>query len=82
MVTTEYNDDLTVKRIVDAKNQVYKFSYNALGWPTARFDLADTTKADSTWYDAAGRQPDRLTGLCGDRRRQQDRGVQGLDSDV
>jgi RHS repeat-associated protein len=55
VVTTEYNTDLTVKRIVDAKNQVYKFSYNALGWPVARFDLADTTKADSTWYDAAGR---------------------------
>ena len=55
LVTTEYNTDLTVKRIVDAKDQVYKFSYNALGWPVARFDLADTTIADSTWYDAAGR---------------------------
>jgi RHS repeat-associated protein len=51
---TKYNADLTVQRIIDAKGQVYKFSYNALGWPTARFDLADTTRADSMWYDAAG----------------------------
>ena len=46
---TRYNPDLTVQRIIDARNQVYKFSYNALGWPTAKFDLADTTKADSMW---------------------------------
>ena len=51
---TRYNPDLSVQRITDAKGQVYKFSYNAVGWPTARFDLADTTKADSMWYDAAG----------------------------
>jgi RHS repeat-associated protein len=51
---TRYNPDLSVQRIIDAKGQVYKFSYNAVGWPTARFDLADTTKADSVWYDAAG----------------------------
>ena len=45
----------TLNRIIDPKGQVYRFDYNALGWTTTRRDLADTTKADTLKYDAAGR---------------------------
>lgn len=45
---------LDVVRITDAKGQVYKFAYNSLGLLSARHDLADTTKADSLWYDEEG----------------------------
>lgn len=52
---TQYNPDLTAKRIVDPKGQVYRFAYNSLGWMTSRYDLADTLSADQYAYDAAGR---------------------------
>ena len=44
----------TLDRFVDAKGQVYKFAYNALGLITRRHDLADTLKADSLFYDEVG----------------------------
>lgn len=53
--STVYNPDLSVARIIDRKGQVYKFGYNAAGALAATFGLADTTKADSVWYDRAGR---------------------------
>ena len=45
----------TLNRVVDAKGQVYRFDYNALGWGTVNHDLADTTKADTVKYDVGGR---------------------------
>jgi len=45
----------TLSRILDAKGQIYRFDYNALGWTTIRHDLADTTKADTLRYDVGGR---------------------------
>jgi len=44
-----------LSRVVDAKGQVYRFDYNALGWTTVNHDLADTTKADTLRYDIGGR---------------------------
>ena len=44
-----------LSRITDAKGQVYKFGLNPLGMLVAQHDLADTTKADTTKYDIAGR---------------------------
>jgi RHS repeat-associated protein len=46
---------MTLNRLTDPKGRVYKFAYNALGWLVAQHDLADTTKADTLKYDAAGR---------------------------
>ena len=43
-----------VQRIVDPKNQTYKWSFDALGRLVAQFSLADSTKADSTFYDLTG----------------------------
>lgn len=54
-VAYEYDPaTLDLVRVVDAKGQVYKYAYNALGMLTVRRDVADTTKADSLWYDEGG----------------------------
>jgi RHS repeat-associated protein len=50
-----YNADLTIKRILDPKGQVYRYAYNALGAMTDQFDLADTLLASRMAYDSAGR---------------------------
>ena len=53
--TTQYvYGPMSLSRIVDAKGQIYRFDYNALGWTTIQHDLADTTKGDTLKYDAAG----------------------------
>lgn len=53
--TTQYSyDSVGLRRVTDAKGQVYKFDPNAWGVVVARHDLGDTTKVDSLKYDAAG----------------------------
>lgn len=47
---------LTLDSLTDAKGQTYKFGRNAVAWLVAQRDLADPSKADSAFYDAAGRQ--------------------------
>lgn len=47
-------DKMFLVRVQDAKNQVYKFGYNALGWLERRYDAADTTKYDAYRYNRDG----------------------------
>ncbi len=48
-------DSLFLIRMRDSKGQVYRFSYNALGWPEKRFDPADTlNRYDAYRYDRDG----------------------------
>jgi RHS repeat-associated protein len=55
-LTTQYAyGPITLDRITDAKGQIFRFDYNALGWNTTIRDLADTSKADTLKYDLAGR---------------------------
>ena len=42
--------------MTDARGDVYKFGINSWGLVTATYDLGDTTKADSAWYDAGGNE--------------------------
>jgi len=53
-VTQYAYSPLGVTHVTDARGGVYKFDINAWGLVTTRHDLADTTKADSTWYDVGG----------------------------
>lgn len=41
-------------RLVDSKGQIYKYSYNALGWPVTIYDPADTTRFVVLTYNADG----------------------------
>jgi len=52
---------LALVRLVDPKNQVYKWRYNVLGQLTAQADVADTTKADTLKYDRRGQLRTRIT---------------------
>lgn len=53
--TTRYQYDAlnNVTKVTDAKNQVYTYQRNALGWVT-KFVYPGTIGADSTAYDVAG----------------------------
>jgi RHS repeat-associated protein len=55
LVTTAYNAIGLVTKLVDAKGQIYRFDYNALGALVTRKDLGDTTKVETIKYDSAGR---------------------------
>jgi RHS repeat-associated protein len=57
----QYDLNLKLTRVADAKGQVHKVAYNALGQVTARYDVADTTKVDTWGYDAAGNPRTRQT---------------------
>jgi RHS repeat-associated protein len=62
--TTQFQYDpatLALVRLVDPKNQVYKWRYNVLGQLTAQYDVADTTKADTLKYDRRGQLRTRIT---------------------
>lgn len=49
-------DGMLLSRVKDPVGQVYKFSYNALGWLTKKFDPADTiSRYEAYRYDAQGR---------------------------
>ena len=48
-------DALYPIRVQAPGGQIYKFSTNALGWMTTRYDSYDTTKYFSYRYDTAGR---------------------------
>jgi RHS repeat-associated protein len=61
---TEFQYDpatLALVRLVDPKNQVYKWQYNALGQLTVQHDVADTTRADTLKYDLRGQLCQRVT---------------------
>lgn len=45
-------DSLFLKTVTDAKGQVYRFAYNALGWTTAQTDPAN--RADTLRYNRDG----------------------------
>jgi RHS repeat-associated protein len=50
----QYDTRGGVVRVLDPKGQVSRFVYNAAGWMIANFDLADTLRADSSFYDLDG----------------------------
>ncbi|HRZ09506.1 MAG TPA: RHS repeat-associated core domain-containing protein, partial [Gemmatimonadales bacterium] len=52
---------LALVRLVDPKNQVYKWQYNALGQLTVQHDVADTSRADTLKYDLRGLLRERVT---------------------
>ena len=47
-----YEDSLHLTKVTDPKAQVYRFVYNAVGWPIAEFDPAN--RADSLFYSLDG----------------------------
>lgn len=54
VVTQGYDARGLVQRVVDPKGQVYRWRYDVLGRSVAQFDLADTLRADSSYYDLGG----------------------------
>lgn len=52
--TTIAYDGEQPSRVVDPKGQLYKVTYNALGWPVTVYDPADTTRFATLTYTADG----------------------------
>jgi RHS repeat-associated protein len=54
--TTRYSyDSVYLRRVQDAKGQVYRWTNNALGWRTQQFDPADTINLSQSYaYDKNG----------------------------
>lgn len=50
--TLQYDSLLRLSRVTDAKNQVYEYHYNALGWLTVQVD--PVARTDSLWYSVNG----------------------------
>jgi len=73
--TTAIYDSLYLTHVVTPGGQVHKVDVNALGWPTATYDVGDSTKFATTRYDAAG----RVTSATNRRGQRVDRTYDVLD---